>query len=92
MGLRLQRYTTNTKRYSPKKVFGNSEFFPPKPQLETIRPTVLPTVNHRNWQDNSPPLNYTGLIRDVHSSISIRFGFPNDPKSFFDTTESKYSR
>ena len=26
LGLRLQRYSTNTKRYLPKKVFGNSEF------------------------------------------------------------------
>ena len=26
LGLRLQRYSTNTKRYPPKKVFGNSEF------------------------------------------------------------------
>ena len=26
LGLRLQRYSTNTKRYPPKKAFGNSEF------------------------------------------------------------------
>ena len=26
LGLRLQRYSTNTKRYPSKKVFGNSEF------------------------------------------------------------------
>ena len=26
LGVRLQRYLTNTKRYPPKKVFGNSEF------------------------------------------------------------------
>ena len=26
LGLRLQRYSTNTKRYPPKKVFGSSEF------------------------------------------------------------------
>ena len=26
LGLQLQRYLTNTKRYPPKKVFGNSEF------------------------------------------------------------------
>ena len=26
LGLRLQRYSTNTKRCTPKKVFGNSEF------------------------------------------------------------------
>ena len=26
LGLRLQKYSTNAKRYPPKKVFGNSEF------------------------------------------------------------------
>ena len=29
LGPQLQRYSTNTKRYTPKKVFGNSEFVLP---------------------------------------------------------------
>ena len=44
VGLRLQIYSTNTKRCPPKKVFGNSEFFvlPAKTTvLQTVRPAVI---------------------------------------------------
>ena len=84
LGLRLQSYSTNTKRYPPKKVFGNSEFCSFRQNYSSLnykaycRPTFPPKKVFGNSEFCSSCQNYSR----PYSLENCSFGGKSKTQSF----------